>query len=96
MPTPEELAAVKHHFVGNLSVTDYYSIGQYETDALQKLEEIFQEKDIAGLVGGSMMYEKAVAEGLNDLPEANAENQEKLQKIWDEEGLENFNKFLKI
>ena len=93
-PSKEELAQVKHHFVGNLSVTDYYSIGQYETDALQKLEEIFAEKDIAVLVGGSMMYEKAVAEGLNDLPEANAENQEKLQKIWDEEGLEKLQQIL--
>ena len=93
-PSEEELAQVKHHFVGNLSVTDYYSIGQYETDALQKLEEIFAEKDIAVLVGGSMMYEKAVAEGLNDLPEANVENQEKLQKIWDEEGLEKLQQIL--
>ena len=84
MPIPEELAAVKHHFVGNLSVTDYYSIGQYETDALQKIEEIFLEKDTIVLVGGSMMYEKAVAEGLNDLPTANAENQQKLEKIWKE------------
>ena len=95
MPTPEELAAVKHHFVGNLSVTDYYSIGQYETDALQKIEEIFLEKDTIVLVGGSMMYEKAVAEGLNDLPTANAENQQKLEKIWKEEGLEKLQEILK-
>ena len=94
-PSEEELAQVKHHFVGNLSVTDYYSIGQYETDALQKLEEIFAEKDITVLVGGSMMYEKAVTEGLNDLPESNAENQEKLQKIWDEEGIEKLQEILK-
>lgn len=94
-PSEEELAQAKHHFVGNLSVKDYYSIGQYETDALQKLEEVFQEKNIAVLVGGSMMYEKAVTEGLNDLPEANAENQEKLQKIWDEEGLEKLQEILK-
>ncbi len=94
-PSEEELAQVKHHFVGNLSVADYYSIGQYETDALQKLEEIFAEKDIAVLVGGSMMYEKAVAEGLNDLPTANAENQQKLEKIWKEEGLEKLQEILK-
>ena len=94
-PSEEELAQVKHHFVGNLSVTDYYSIGQYEVDALQKLAEIFAEKDVAVLVGGSMMYEKAVTEGLNDLPEANAENQEKLEKIWKEEGLEKLQEILK-
>ena len=94
-PTDEELAQAQHHFIGHLSVQDYYSIGQYEEDALQKIEEIFEENDFAVLVGGSMMYEKAVVEGLNDLPEANAENQEKLQKIWDEEGLEKLQEILK-
>lgn len=94
-PTDEELAQAKHHFIGHLSVQDYYSIGQYEEDAFEKIEEIFEENDFAVLVGGSMMYEKAVVEGLNDLPEANAENQEKLQKIWDEEGLEKLQEILK-
>lgn len=94
-PTDEELAQAKHHFIGHLSVQDYYSIGQYEEDALEKIEEIFDKNDFAVLVGGSMMYEKAVVEGLNDLPEANAENQEKLQKIWDEEGLEKLQEILK-
>ena len=94
-PTDEELAQVKHHFIGHLSVQDYYSIGQYEEDALEKIEEIFEKNDFAVLVGGSMMYEKAVVEGLNDLPEANAENQEKLQKILDEEGLEKLQEILK-
>ena len=94
-PTDEELAQAKHHFIGHLSVQDYYSIGQYEEDALEKIEEIFEKNDFAVLVGGSMMYEKAVVEGLNDLPEANAENQEKLQKILDEEGLGKLQEILK-
>ena len=94
-PTDEELAQAKHHFIGHLSVQEYYSIGQYEEDALEKIEEIFEKNDFAVLVGGSMMYEKAVVEGLNDLPEANAENQEKLQKILDEEGLEKLQEILK-
>ena len=94
-PTDEELAQAKHHFIGHLSVQDYYSIGQYEEDALEKIEEIFEKNDFAVLVGGSMMYEKAVVEGLNDLPEANAENQKKLQKILDEEGLEKLQEILK-
>lgn len=94
-PTDEELAQAKHHFIGHLSVQDYYSIGQYEEDALEKIEEIFEKNDFAVLVGGSMMYEKAVVEGLNDLPEANAENQEKLQKILNEEGLGKLQEILK-
>ncbi|MBA5247564.1 tRNA (adenosine(37)-N6)-dimethylallyltransferase MiaA [Marnyiella aurantia] len=87
-PSAEELAAVPHHFIGNLSVQDYYSIGQYERDALQRISELFRKHEVAVLVGGSMMYEKAVIEGLNSLPEANAENQQKLEAIFKEHGIE--------
>lgn len=86
-PTDEELAEAVHHFVANLSINDYYSIGQYEVDALQKLDDIFSEKDVAIMVGGSGMYEKAVVEGMNDLPEADDENQKKLLSIWENDGL---------
>lgn len=86
-PTAEELTMAKHHFVQNLSVKDYYSIGQYEHDALKLLETLFKEKNVAILVGGSMMYEKAVLSGLHDLPEASAENQEKLEEILTTQGI---------
>lgn len=85
-PTAEELAEVPHHFIGTLSVQDYYSIGQYETEALAVLENLFENHETAVLVGGSMMYEKAVIEGLNDLPEADAANQNRLQEIWRDQG----------
>lgn len=94
-PSDEELAEAPHHFIGNLSVEEYYSIGQYEEDALRKLNELFQNHDTVILVGGSMMYEKAVIEGLNDLPEADVENQEKLQKMMEEEGIEKLQEILK-
>lgn len=94
-PSEEELAMIKHHFIGNLSVLDYYSIGQYEIDALQKIEEILKKKEIVILVGGSMMYEKSVIVGLNDLPESNEENQKKLNTIWKAEGLEKLQNMLK-
>ncbi|TXF77402.1 tRNA (adenosine(37)-N6)-dimethylallyltransferase MiaA [Chryseobacterium sp.] len=93
-PSDEELAAVQHHFIGNLSVEDYYSIGQFEKDAIRKTEELFRDQNVVVLVGGSMMYEKAVIEGLNDLPEADVENQRKLEKIFDEEGIEPLQKIL--
>lgn len=94
-PSQEELAEAPHHFIGNLSVEEYYSIGQYEEDALKKLNELFKKYDTVILVGGSMMYEKAVIEGLNDLPEANEENQSKLQEILDNEGIEKLQEILK-
>lgn len=95
MPSKEELAEVPHHFIGNLSVKDYYSIGQFEVDALAKINQLFENKEVTVLVGGSMMYEKAVIEGLNDLPEANEEHQQKLQEIWKNEGIEKLREILK-
>ena len=94
-PTEDELAQVKHHFIGNLSVVDEYSIGQYEKDALEKLEQLFQKYDNVVLVGGSGMYEKAVAEGLNNLPESNPENQKRLEQLFSEGGIEALQKLLK-
>ena len=94
-PDEDELAQARHHFIGNLSVADEYSIGQYETDALKKLEDLFQKYDDVVLVGGSGMYEKALTEGLNDLPQANEENQKKLQEIYENQGIEALQKLLK-
>lgn len=94
-PSAEELAQVPHHFIGNLSIKDYYSIGQFEKDAIQKLEELFRTHDIVVMVGGSMMYEKAVLEGLHDLPEANEENQTKLQRMLNDEGIGKLQTLLK-
>ena len=93
-PSNEELAEVPHHFIGNLSVEDYYSIGQFEKEAIAKIEELFKHHEVVILVGGSMMYEKAVIEGLNDLPEANEENQQKLENIFHEEGIASLQKIL--
>ena len=94
-PSPEELAEVPHHFIGNLSVQDYYSIGQYEKEAIRKIEELFQKHDVVVLVGGSMMYEKAVIEGLHDLPEANDQNQRQLEQILEVDGIEKLQNLLK-
>ncbi len=93
-PSDVELASVPHHFIGNLSVQDYYSVGQFEKDALAKIEDLFTRHDVVILVGGSMMYEKAVIEGLNDLPESNPSNQQKLEKIFAEEGIEKLQQIL--
>ncbi len=71
-PTPEQQARVKHFFVGNLHLTDYYSASKYEADATELLERLFADKDnhahMALLTGGSMMYIDAVCNGIDDIP----------------------------
>ncbi len=93
-PSAEELAEVPHHFISHLSVENYYSVGQFEKDALRKLDELFALHNTVVMVGGSMMYEKALLEGLNDLPESNPENQSKLEKTFEEEGIVGLQKIL--
>lgn len=93
-PSQEELEEIPHHFVGHLSVSDYYSIGQYENDAVKKISQLFQKLNVVILVGGSMMYEKAIIHGLHNLPEANDENQKKWISIWENQGLEELQKIL--
>ncbi len=95
-PSLEELAEVPHHFIGQLSVQDYYSIGQFEKEADQKIAELFQMNDVVILVGGSMMYEKAVIRGLNDLPQANDDHQKKLTGIWENNGIEALRNLLEV
>ena len=86
-PNEKELQEVPHHFIGHLQVTDEYSIGKFEMDALEKLSQLFTQQDVVVMVGGSMMYEKAVLEGLNDLPEANEENRNQLLALLENEGI---------
>jgi len=68
-PSPSELAAAPHHFIDFLSVTDDYSVGDFERDALAVLEKIFLEKEVAILAGGSGLYLRAVCEGLDKFPD---------------------------
>lgn len=68
-PTPEELAAVKHHFIDSLSVTDDYSVGDFERDALATLQQIFQKNNVAVMAGGSGLFINAVCNGLDKFPE---------------------------
>ena len=67
-PTAEELAMVKHHFVGILGLEEYYSAAQFEVDALEVIKRIFAERDYAVTCGGSMLYVDAICRGIDDIP----------------------------
>lgn len=87
-PTTEQLNRVTHHFIGVLELTDYYSAAQYETDVLLLLEELFRDKDIVILTGGSMMYIDAVCKGIDDIPTVDKDTRELLLNRYETEGLE--------
>ena len=67
-PTADELAAVRHHFVGILGLDEYYSAAQFEEDALAVIDRLFLTHDYVVMCGGSMMYVDAVCKGIDQLP----------------------------
>lgn len=87
-PTHEQLALVPHHFVGILSLEDYYSAAQYEEDVLQLLPRLWKENDYVVMCGGSMMYVDAVTKGIDELPTITPEIREKAMAIYREGGIE--------
>jgi tRNA dimethylallyltransferase len=78
-PTVAERSGVPHHFMDFLSVTDAYSVGDFERDALQVLDVLFEKKDIAILVGGSGLFLQAVYAGMNDFPPISPETKAAVQ-----------------
>ncbi|MCS6928857.1 MAG: tRNA (adenosine(37)-N6)-dimethylallyltransferase MiaA [Saprospiraceae bacterium] len=67
-PTAEERQKVPHYFIDTLSIQQPYSVGEFERDALAVLNDIFQSKDVAIMVGGSGLYLRAVYAGLDAFP----------------------------
>ena len=87
-PTEEQLAKVKHYFVGSLSLNDYYSASLFEQQTMEILEREFAKSDYALMVGGSMMYIDAVCDGIDDIPTVDDVTRETLKARLASEGLE--------
>ena len=87
VPSPEELRAVPHHFVQHKSIEDPYNVGDFESEAVLKIEELHYKNPIAIMVGGSGLYVKAVTKGLDYFPEVDASIRTALNKKIEEEGL---------
>jgi tRNA dimethylallyltransferase len=69
VPSKEELASVTHHFIQNKSIFEEYSVGDFEKEAITKLNELFQTNDYAILVGGSGLYVDAILKGFDEFPD---------------------------
>ena len=87
-PSAEELARVKHYFIGTKDLHETYNAGQYARDCNTLLAELFQKHERVLMVGGSMMYIDAVCKGLDDIPDIPAELREQVRNQYQEKGLE--------
>ncbi len=93
-PTPLQQEKVRHYFVGNHSIDDYYSASLYEEDCLSLIERLFHGTEDGTLhqslllTGGSMMYIDAVCKGIDDIPTINEETRQWMKQRFESEGLE--------
>lgn len=87
-PSDAELSVAKHHFIGHLSIEDYYNVSKYEHDVLLFLDTYFKEKQYCILVGGSGLYIDAVCKGIDELPDTDEDTRKRLKDIIRNEGIE--------
>jgi tRNA dimethylallyltransferase len=95
VPSPEELNAATHHFIQNRSVFEDYNVGDFERDALDKINELFKTNTVVIMVGGSGLYIDAVLNGLDYFPKVSPEIRENLNQELLSKGIEHLQQQLK-
>ena len=87
VPSSEELAQVKHHFIQHKSIFDTYSVGDFERDAITLLKELFKQHNVVIMVGGSGLYADTVVYALDDFPEVSPEIRNELNELYQKQGI---------
>ena len=95
-PSKEELSAVRHHFIANLSIHDSYNVSAYEHDALALLDQLFATHDTAVAVGGSGLYVDALCQGITEMPDPDPEIRQQLKAQLQTEGIESLRTQLRL
>ncbi|MEE4196930.1 MAG: tRNA (adenosine(37)-N6)-dimethylallyltransferase MiaA [Bacteroidales bacterium] len=96
VPAPGQLERVKHHFIGNKSIYDYYNASMFEFEVLEVLESLFAKYKQVVMTGGSGMYIQAVCEGIDELPTIDQQLREELIQKYNAEGIESLRIQLKM
>lgn len=86
-PSPAEMGGVTHHFVGHLSVFDYYNVSSFEQQALAISDKIFSQSDYVILTGGSGLYIDTLCHGIDSLPDVDSQIRSEVQKVYKTDGL---------
>ena len=95
-PSAAELAAAPHYFINSHSITESFSVGDFERECLVLLEELFQKHKVVVLAGGSGLYIKAICEGFDEVPTADPEIRERLNTELSDNGLTALQERLKL
>ena len=96
VPTDAELAGAPHHFIQNKSIFENYTVGDFEKEAITKLDELFLKNNIQIIVGGSGLYVDAVIKGLDSFPDIEPEIRDTVRTTFEEKGLDYLQNTLKV
>ena len=88
VPTDEELASATHHFIQNKSIFENYTVGDFEKEAIAKLDELFLKNNIQIMVGGSGLYVDAVLKGFDEFPEIDNKIRDEVRQNYEKHGIE--------
>jgi tRNA dimethylallyltransferase len=88
VPSNKELASATHHFIQNKSIFEPYSVGDFEKEAIIKLEGLFQKNNIQIMVGGSGLYVDAVLKGFDSFPEIEMKVRDEVRLNYEKKGIE--------
>ena len=89
VPDASQLAAVKHYFIHSHTVTELYTAGKYEIEALELINRLFEEgHETLVMAGGSGFYVDALVNGLDDFPSADLQLRSELTARLEREGVE--------
>lgn len=95
VPSDEELNEVEHHFIQNKSIHEKYSVGDFERDGLNFIDNFFIKNNVCVMVGGSGLYEKAITVGFDNFPDVDSKIREQLNNELEEFGIEKLQEELK-
>ena len=86
-PDDLQLKQVTHHFIGQLSIHDYYNVSTYEKEVLKLLKELFEKNNVVVMAGGSGLYIDSVCQGIDDFPDPKPELRKYLKGVFQDEGI---------
>ena len=95
VPSEEELASATHHFIQNKSIFENYTVGDFEKEAITKLDELYLKNNIQIMVGGSGLYVDAILKGFDDFPNIENSVRDKINADFEQLGIDHLQNKLK-
>jgi tRNA dimethylallyltransferase len=86
-PSPPELAEAPHYFINSRSIEEDYDVKQFEKEAIELLDTLFERSQVVVMTGGSGLFADAVTDGLDEMPEIDSSIRQEIIAEYEDKGL---------